>query len=72
MTISVAETYWDRMLASATPSAAMPQRITKNRFSRMFSTPETVRYSSGRRVSPLALITPLPKLNTPSAGIPSA
>ena len=68
----MAETYWEMMLASATPSAAMPQPMTKNRFSRMFSTPATVRYSSGRRVSPLALITPLPKLNTPSPGMPSA
>ena len=56
-------------LAMATPSAAMWQRITKNRFRTTFSTPATDRYSRGRRVSPTALMMPLPQLYTAMAGI---
>ena len=46
--------------------------MTKKRLRMTFSTPAIVRYVSGRFVSPLALSTPLPKLNIPIAGIPSA
>ena len=59
-------------LAIATPSAAMWHFMTKNRFSITFSMPDIVRYSSGLFVSPAALSTPLPKLYTAIAGMPSA
>ena len=42
-TISSADSHWAMTLASATPSAAMWQRITKNRFSATFSTPASDR-----------------------------
>ena len=61
-TISRADRHWAITLATATPSAAMWHRMTKNRFRITFSTPATDRYSSGRRVSPMALIMPLPQL----------
>ena len=72
MSISVAERYCEIMLASATPSAAILHTITKNKLRITLSTPAAVRYTSGRRVSPSALRTALPKLNIPSAGIPRA
>ena len=59
-------------LAIATPSAAMWHFMTKNRLSITFSMPDIVRYSSGLFVSPAALSTPLPKLYTAIAGMPSA
>ena len=71
-TISRADSHWAITLAVATPSAAMWQRITKNRFSITFSTPDSDRYSRGRFVSPVALSTPLPKLYSAMAGMPKA
>ena len=71
-TMRNAERYSEMTLAMATPSAAFPQTMTKKRLRMTFSTPAIVRYVSGRFVSPLALSTPLPKLNIPIAGMPSA
>lgn len=69
-TISPAERYCEITLAAATPEAAIPQQMTKNRFSATLSAPAIERYISGRLVSPQALSIPLPKLYTAIAGIP--
>ena len=69
-TISPAERYCEITLAAATPEAAIPQQMTKKRFSATLSAPAIERYISGRLVSPQALSIPLPKLYTAIAGIP--
>lgn len=69
-TISAADRYCDTVLAMATPATLSWHTITKNRFSITFTMPATIIMISGRRVSPAALSTALPKLYTASAGIP--
>ena len=71
-TTSIADMYWAVILANATPSSAIPIPITSIRLRHTFTTPANVRYIRGFLVSPLALITALPKLYIAIAGIPSA
>ena len=71
-TTKKADIYCAVILANATPSSAIPIPITNIRLRHTLTTPANERYISGFFVSPLALITALPKLYIAIAGIPSA
>ena len=68
--MSTADIYCDVTLAMATPATESLHTMTKNRLSRIFTTPENASIYTGFLVSPTAENTALPKLYIPSAGIP--
>ena len=64
------EIYCEMTVAVATPSTLMWQTMTKKRFRHAFTTPETVRKTMGRFVSPNARRSAAPKLYMMVPGMP--